>query len=167
MAQPERHQPSAPIGSAPSNTIHAARDVVSVACKMPNGLILRGMDRTIVPELVQGGGVREVVCFVPNGEQIVLGGTSARVGDPRPPLLTASGYRVTPNVPKKLWDDWLEANKNSDLVRNRIVFASEKREDVEAFGRQHDVVVTGLEGIDPKNPQKHVRGIAPQDAPRQ
>jgi hypothetical protein len=166
MAQPERNQ-QGPIGQAPSNTIHAARDVVSVACKMPNGLILRGMDRTIVPELVQGGGVREVVCFVPNGEQIVLGGTSARVGDPRPPLLTASGYRVTPNVPKQLWDDWYAANKNSDLVRNRIVFASEKAEDVQAFGRQHDTVVTGLEGIDPRNPQKHVRGIAPQDAPRQ
>jgi len=167
MAQPERTQPSAPTGSAPGNTIHAARDVVSVACKMPNGLILRGMNRDIVQELVQGGGVRDVVQFTPSGEQIVLGGTSARVGDPRPPLLTASGYRVTPNVPKHLWDDWYAANKTSDLVKNRIVFASEKAEDVQAFGRQHDTVVTGLEGIDARNPQKHVRGIAPQDAPRQ
>lgn len=165
MAQPERQQSSAPIGSAPSNTVHSAREVVSVACKMPNGLILRGLDRTIVQELVQGGGVRDVECYVPNGEQVVLGGTAARYGDPRPPLLTASGYRITPNVPKKLWDDWYAANKASDLVKNRIIFAHTDHASVEKFGREHDHVVTGLEGIDPKNPQKHVRGITPAERP--
>ena len=166
MAQPER-QPQAPIGSAPSNTVHSARDVVSVACKMPNGLILRGMQKVVEQELVQGGGVRDVERYVANGEQIVLGGTSARPGDPRPPLLTASGYRVTPDVPKKIWDDWFEANRTSDLVRNRIVFAHSDRSEVEKAVSRFDHVGTGLEGIDPANPHKHVRGIAPADAPRQ
>jgi hypothetical protein len=166
MAQPERHQ-QGPIGQAPSNTVNSAPEVVSVACKMPNGLILRGMTEVVISELVQGGGARDVKQYVPNGEQIILGGTAARVGDPRPPLLTASGYRVTHNVPKDLWDAWFEANKNSDLVKNRIVFGHSDNASVEKFGRTHDAVVTGLEGVDPKNPQKHVRGIAPENAPKQ
>lgn len=166
MPQLER-QPQAPIGSAPSNTVHSARDVVSVACKMPNGLILRGMERVIEQELVQGGGVRDVERYIANGEQIVLGGTASRPGDARPPLLTASGYRITPNVPKKLWDDWYEANKASDLVRNRIVFAHTDAATVEKEVSRFDRVMTGLEGIDPMNPHKHVRGIAPADAPKQ
>ncbi len=67
--------------------MNSGRDLVAdiAAGLAENGLILRGMDRTIVPELVQGGGVREVVCFVPNGEQkfeaIVVPSEKAVTGD--------------------------------------------------------------------------------------
>jgi hypothetical protein len=167
MAQAERQQPGAVIGGPPTSNIHSARDVVSVACKHPSGLVLRNFAPMRETEQVLGGGSRDVTVYRDTGEQFVIGGTAQRPGDPRPPILAEGGYRITRNVPKALWDAWYEANKASDLVRNRIVFASEKHEDVKAFSREHEAVMTGLEGIDPTNPGKHVRGIVPADKPKQ
>lgn len=165
MAQPQ-HNPLPRQGIAPTNTITAAREVVSVACKMPNGIILRTFVPRTESELVLGGGSREVTVYRETEDQIVIGGTAARIGDPRPPILVEGGYRITQNVPKSLWDAWYAANKHSDLVKNRLIYASEKREDAEAFSREHESVVTGLEGIDPANPGKRVRGIVPGDKPK-
>jgi hypothetical protein len=167
MAQPDRQpQPGAVIGGPPASTIHSARDVVSVACKHPSGFVLRNFAPIRETEQVLGGGVRDVTVYRDTGEQFVIGGTAQRPGDPRPPILAEGGYRITRNVPKTLWDAWYEANKASDIVRNRIMFASEKHEDVKAFSREHETVMTGLEGIDPTNPGKHVRGIVPGDKPK-
>lgn len=169
MAQPDRQpQPGAVIGGPPASNVQSARDVVSVACKTPNGLVLRNFVPSNEPQQVLGpnGGFREVTVYRDTGEQFVIGGTAQRPGDPRPPILAEGGYRITRNVPKALWEAWYEANKASDLVRNRIVFASEKHEDVKAFSREHETVMTGLEGIDPANPGKHVRGIVPADKPK-
>lgn len=165
MGQPQPNNPPRQ-GVAPTNTITQAREVVSVACKMPNGIILRTFAPHTETELVLGGGTRDVTVYRQTEDQIVIGGTAARVGDPRPPILVEGGYRITPNVPKALWDSWYAANKHSDLVRNRLIYASEKREDAESFSRSHDGVLTGLEGIDPSNPGKRVRGIVPGDKPR-
>lgn len=162
----ERQQPGAVIGGPPASNITSARDVVSVACKHPHGLVLRGFQPVQETELVLGGGSRDVTVWRETGEQFVIGGTAAHPSNPRPPLLAEGGYRITPNVPKKLWDAWYEANKASDLVKNRIVYASEKRADAEDFSREHEKVLTGLEGIDPENPGKHVRGIVRGDAPK-
>jgi hypothetical protein len=165
MAQPQpQNLPRQ--GVAPTNTISSSREVVSVACKMPNGLILRSFVPHQETELVLGGGTRDVTVYRQSEDQVVIGGTAARIGDPRPPILVEGGYRVTPNVPKRLWDAWYEANKASDLVRNRLIYASERREDAEAFSREHEKVDTGLEGIDPSNPGKRVRGIVPGDKPK-
>lgn len=148
-------------GVAPTNTVHAARDVVAVACKMPTGLILRGYDPHQEVEVIPNG-TRDVTVYRENGEQVVLGGTTARFGSPQP-ILTTGGYRITPNVPKKLWDNWYEANKSSDLVKNHIVYAHEDADQAAEFARKHDYVLTGLEGIDPDNPGKRVRGIERND----
>lgn len=160
---------SAPIprqGVAPANTITESRDVVSVACKMPNGLILRTFVPNTETELVLGGGSRDVTVYRQTEDQVIIKGTAARVGDPRPPILVEGGYRITPNVPKALYDAWYEANKTSDLVRNRLIYASESRADAEAFSRDNEKTETGLEGIDPANPGKRVRGIVPGDKPK-
>jgi hypothetical protein len=36
------------------------------------------------------------------------------------------GYAVTHGVSKDAWDSWFALNKNSDMVRNKIIFAHEK-----------------------------------------
>lgn len=165
MAQTQP-QPQPPRGVPPANTVSAARDVVSVACKLPNGLILRGFDERKEVELVLGGGTRDVEVHRPNGDQVVIGGTMARFGDPRPPILTAGGYRITRDVPRALWEQWLNANRNSDLVRNHLVYAHEHHDHVEDWSREHAAAVSGLEGIDPDNPGKRVRGIVRAERPK-
>ena len=154
------------VGAAPTTTVNSARDVVEVACKLPNGLILREMTETIEFEQILGAPEsRQVKYHRPTGEQVVIEGVGFRIGD-TPPILVNGGYRITRNVPKRIWDSWFDANKNSDLVKNKIIYASEKRDDVHAFAREHEKVVTGLEGIDPNAIGKRVPGVSLLDRPR-
>ena len=37
-------------------------------------------------------------------------------------------FGVTEGVDKDFWDTWLEANKNTPMVQNGLIFASEKRD---------------------------------------
>ena len=161
MASP---QPAVPHVTG-HTTIMSARDVVSVACKMPNGLILREMSREDTQEPVLGGGMRSVTYHRPTGEQVAIKGTSGVYGQPAP-ILTAGGFRITKDVPKAIWDSWYEHNQKSDMVRNGLIFASEKYEDTKAFAREHESAMSGLEGIDQNNPGKHVRGIVRGDKPK-
>ena len=148
-----------------TNTVTSAREVVNVACKLQNGIILREMQRNVEAEPVQGGGMRDVTYYRPTERQVVIEGTIAPFGLPVP-ILVEGGFRVTRNVPKDIWDSWYDANKKSDLIARGLIFASEKFDDIRAFSREHEKVVTGLEGVDPKNPGKHVRGIVPGDKPK-
>lgn len=166
MAQPEQgqRQPNngAQTQAAPPNGHAGAR--VSVACKLPSGFIIRGMRAVQETENVLGGGVRDVTVYRPSGEEAVIGGVGFRAGS-TPPLLV-NGYRITPNVPKDLWDNWHDANRTSDLVRNKIVYATERSDAVDGWTREHREAPTGLEGIDPMNPGKRVRGIERADKPK-
>lgn len=149
---------------APESTVTAARDTVTVACKLPCGLIMREFAARQESELVLGGGSREVTMHRPTGRQVTILGTGARFGAP-PPILIG-GYRLTPNVPKDLWENWLAANRDSDLVRNHLVFAAPQERDVAAWSREHEAARSGLEGIDPNNPGARVRGIERLEKPK-
>lgn len=151
-------------GVPQANTVTKSRDVVAVACKLPNGIILRAFVPNQEQELVLGGGSRDVTVYRETEDRFVVGGTAARVGDP-PPILVEGGYRIT-TVPKPLWDAWYEANKNSDLVKNRLIYAAEKEEDARAFSLDNDGTLSGLEALDPTAPGKRVRGIEPGGKPR-
>lgn len=162
MAQTQQPQARPPAYVPP--VADSAREVVSVACKLPNGFVMRGFLKTREVELVLGGGSRDVDVHRPTGEETTIGGTAARFGV-APPILV-NGYRITRNVPKALWDNWYEANRNSDLVKNHIVYAAEAHDDAKAWSREHESVLTGLEGIDPDEPGKRVRGIQRAEKPR-
>lgn len=151
-------------GVPPTNTVTEAREVVSVACKLPSGFILREFHPNQETEQVLGGGTRDVTVYRATGDQVVIKGAGWRPGD-TPPILIG-GYRITPNVPKRLWDNWYAANKDSDLVKNHIVYARSQQSDAEAWSREHEKAPTGLEGIDPENPGKRVRGIERAEKPR-
>ncbi|TXN33906.1 hypothetical protein [Methylobacterium sp. WL19] len=146
------------------NTVTEAREVVSVACKLPSGFIMREFTPQAETELVLGGGSRDVTVHRETGRQVVVKGVAYRFGSP-PPVLV-NGYRITRDVPKDLWDNWYEANKASDLVRNHIVYADVRHDDVKAWGRDHEAAPSGFEGIDPDGPNKRVRGIERADRPK-
>lgn len=159
MAAPQQI-PQAAVGS----TVAGARDVVSVACKLPNGFILREFAPSKESEQVMGGGAREVTVHRQTGRQVEIKGVAYRLGT-QPPILV-NGYRITRDVPRDLWNNWHAANKDSDLVRNHIVFADAKHDDVKAWSREHEMAETGLEGIDPDAPGKRVRGVERADKPK-
>ena len=150
------------------NTGAKASATVTVACKYPGGLILRRHVMRAKTELVMGGGTREVTEAIPTGERFVVNGPSREPG--KMPFQRSqsgaaikgtqvdvtSGFALTPNVPKDLWDSWLEANKDSAMVRNGLIFASSQATSVKAQARDHEKQRSGLEPIDPNRPGRGI-----------
>lgn len=121
---------------------------VTVACKIPNGLIIHieKREKTVEPSPA-GGRTIEVGRRI--GEPIVLNGpTNALTGQP-PAHQIVSGYGLTHGVPKDFWDKWIKDNAGLDVVVNGLVFAHEKREDAEAQARDQKSLRTNLEPLDP------------------
>jgi hypothetical protein len=91
-----------------------------VACKMPHGLRIGRI--TLNKPLTQ------------------LPGTPAV----EPPYPMYSGFAITGNVPEADWDDWYSANKDGDMVRNNLIFASSDIAIVRQWCAAHRNAQTGL-----------------------
>ena len=128
---------------------------VTVACKLPMGIMLRAQQWVMENETMPGG-YREVKrSRWIEGSEFYVRGPATEVGQaPKAPII--GGYALTPGCPADLWDNWFEHNKHSDLVKNNIVFAHAKRPNVEAKAKDHKAVTTGLEPLDPT--MKTVKG---------
>jgi hypothetical protein len=63
------------------------------------------------------------------------------------PSNTASGYGLTHGVDREVWVQWLADNKNSPLIRNRIIFAADNPERAADESRELQDIRSGLEPI--------------------
>jgi len=165
MPDAQTAQPTAP---AVHGTRRAGR-TVTVACKMPNGVILRAWEMVPHTEPLFGGGARETSVAVPvmdpsnplsQWEFTVRGNAidiaKASLGD-LPNL--AHGYSLTPGVPRELWEKWIEANKHAPMVKNNLIYALDDEASARDWSREHQKVRSGLEPIDPAAPGRAVPGI--------
>ncbi len=170
--QPETRKPVFPEGvkkSEPAPMTGTA--TVNVACKIPNGLVLRVYEMQEEFEPVQGGGQRRIDKAFQVGEDVVLNGSALD------PVLLRSGklplhphvggYAITRGVPKDFWELWLKQNVAHPAVKNGLVFAYESLDRVSDAARERETVESGFEGIDPDNPGKKtgIRGIMPGERP--
>lgn len=145
---PTQQQQSAPRGDRRGET-------VTVACKLPHGLVLRAFNMVEKAEPVMGGGSRDVKKAeqLP-GEFVIAGNSFPENGAPRARM--EFGFALTPGCPKELWDRWHADNKDSPMVKNGLVFAYEKAGDTVAEARDNESVRSGFERLDPA---KLPRGI--------
>lgn len=121
---------------------------VTVACKIPNGLVLRLHDWHEEEEPVFGGGTKVKKMARPNGLQIVLNGSAVPFGViPSYPII--GGYALTHNVDAELWDEWCRQNAKADVLTKKQIFAYEKPDDAAAAAKDHESVRSGLEPINP------------------
>ncbi len=108
-----------------------------------------------------------VGCKLPNGLQLNIYGKAAREGDPPPVTQSVvlagansssivNGHGITPGVSRELWDAWLAQNKDSDVVRNGLVFAHDRAENAMAEAKEKANNRSGMEGIDPKKLPKGI-----------
>lgn len=129
---------------------------VTVACKLPHGLVLRLFRMEEEAELVMGGGTRMRKVARPTGEQVVLHGNAVPFGT-IPMHRIIGGYALTEGVDKDFFDAWLEQNKSAAYVRNGLVFAYEKAEATEGRARENASRLSGLEPLnkdgDPRVPK--------------
>lgn len=130
-------------------------DVVTVACKLRNGMILRTHRKIKQTVPVIGGGSRDQEIFQPTGERFYIHGNTAPHAEP---LLDADGnaimleqsFALTPNVPKAFWDLWLEQHADSAIVKNGLIFASSKPLELRSEAKAHRDQRHGLEPLDPQ-----------------
>lgn len=123
---------------------------VTVACKFPPGLVLQHQKSRKIQVPLMGGGYTEVVEFHRVGQQVHVRGPGIAHGVKgyRAPELEG-GYALTHKVDGAFFDEWLKQNADTDLVRNKIVFAASESDDVEAEARDNESRVTGFEPVNP------------------
>jgi hypothetical protein len=55
-------------------------------------------------------------------------------------------------LPSRLWEKWLEDNKDSDVVKNELIFAEPTLERAKDRARERRKIRSGMEPMDPNNP---------------
>ena len=123
---------------------------MTVACKIPTGLVLR----VFVPESfevpVMGGGMKTVTRSRPTEWSHKLNGPARKLGqDPAHQIIHGAG--LTHGVDADLFALWLEQNKTSDYVVKGLVFGHEKHASAVAQAQDHRSELSGMEPVDPKN----------------
>jgi len=132
-----------------------ARETVTVACKLPNGLKLQLYRQEEGYEPVQGGGTRKIVRHVPVDEPVTVFGPATPVGQ-APRTLIFGGYALTPNVSKEFMDEWLQQNQKLDAVKNGLIFVQKDTHAAQDQATEQKSVKSGLEPLHP-DPKKEPR----------
>lgn len=148
-------------------------EVVTIACKMPGGVILRVFEWVEVEYPLPGGGTRPVkeAWEIPDARFVVKGVAHEAGKSPDAPM--SYGYALTPGCPKELWDKWLEQNAKSDMVKNKLIFAHVQEASVKSIAKENKDGKSGLEPllineklelIDERRPKNPVFGMDVQKA---
>jgi len=127
----------------------AAGATVSVATKLPHGLVLRVFNMVERDMPVMGGGVKTERVAEPRAETAIVHGWS-HAQNASPHCAIVAGYAITDNIDKGLWDLWLSQNKDSAMVKNGLIFANEKAESTTGKAKDGSKILSGLERLDPK-----------------
>lgn len=115
----------------------ATANTVTVACKLPHGLVLSVVNESGVQETHTLKGSR--LPYTPDG--IVINRNEV-----------SSGYGLTPNVPADFFAKWLEQNRDMRAVKEALIFTAAKGDLNSARDQAKDLekhTTTGLEPIDP------------------
>jgi hypothetical protein len=151
-----------------------SRDTVTVACKIPNGLILQNHTMEDGFEPVFGGGSRPIKVARPVGEQIRITGSARAYGSDPEAKRVIGGYGLTYNVPKDAFEKWMRDNSELDMVKNKLIFAHESVDHVTGQAQDLKTLRTGLEPlntesrksdgtyVDPRMP-KNIKKFKPDD----
>jgi hypothetical protein len=126
---------------------------VTVCCKLPHGLTMRLFDMVEIYEQVLGGGSRAVKVAQERKERVTVNGFSY-AQNVAPHCKMTGGYAITTGVDKEFWDAWLAQNKDSDVVKNFMIFAHENGNSAQAQANEHAKEYTGvnaMERLDPEN----------------
>ena len=124
---------------------------VTVACRLPHGLVLQLQRQTSRPEPVMGGGSRDVPVWEKVGDTITLNGWSHAV-DRAAPNLIMNGYALTYNVDADFMDKWMEQNADHPAVKSGNIMVMTRAGDIKARTQDHVGERVGFEPHVPKNP---------------
>jgi hypothetical protein len=152
--------------AAPAIAAAKATKTVTVACKMPSGLLLRIFKMVDQSVQVMGGGSRIEKQAEQIGKAVKINGYASPFGKaPKHTVLeqTYGGYGLTPGVDAEFFAKWMHDNAESDLVKNRIVFAASDSDRVEAEADDYKKEWDGMHPITPDTDKRIPRGVKTAD----
>jgi hypothetical protein len=133
-------------------------EVVTVACKLPHGIKIRMYAKREEREQVLGGGVRDVTIWRPTGKYIRIKGPNVPA-QYRALVEVIGGYALTSNVPADVFEHFMEHNKDSEFVKNNMIYGHKQRGRVISWAREHERQKTGVEPLDVTMKSKEGRMI--------
>lgn len=125
----------------------AEATTVTVACKLPHGLVIRDFVETKHMVDVLGGGKRPEKIFRPVGGRI-------RVKGPMVPeafirlVEVVGGYAITEGIDAKVFARWIDANADAPFVTNELIYGHEDGKRVRAWAKDHASIKSGMEPLD-------------------
>jgi hypothetical protein len=129
----------------------------TVACKVPNGIIMRiyEMIEAIEPSPMGGRTIKQARQV---GKDIRIKGATTPTPNTMQFNQLMHGYGITQGVPKDVWEKWLEQHKDADIVINKLIFAYEDSNQTfnRASKQRKEGVRSGLEPLDPFNLPKGI-----------
>ena len=137
---------------------------ITVGCKLPNGPILRIFEMVDQREPVLGGGSRIQPVSQAVGPQVQLQGFGVPWGA-RPNYDIIGDFALTKNVDAAFFRQWLIQNRDSDLVKNKLIFCHKSHNDAQAIARDNEHLRSGLEPLligkdgDPRVPKANNKNL--------
>lgn len=121
---------------------------VTIACKIPSGLVLQLCKPTKWVEETPSGG-KDRIRYDKTGPRHYVAGPAYPNGQapenfPERPAI-AGGFALTSGIPKDFWDAWLKQNEESSFVLNGQVFARPTFDAAQGVGREMHAVRSGFE----------------------
>jgi hypothetical protein len=141
-------------------------ETVTVACKLPHGIVLRVFDWEEFDEPMRDGSLKrsrraipiEAMEFTVRGTWTASAGQAYAKNNAAVQDLLPGGYALTHGVPKQTWDLWYQQNRNEALVKNKIVFAYSSHQTVTEEAQKLRAVKSGMEPLDPQKPAERLPG---------
>lgn len=143
-----------PVASKPaaSLTLPKSARTVAVASKLPMTVELQ-LCRPETKAVTGRYGTEQETVNVKYGKTYWIRGTSRPAGTlPKGyklPDVVDGGAAITPNVDADFFEQWLDQNKDTEIVRNGMIFAHASRDHVEGMAAERAAELSGLDPINP------------------
>lgn len=136
---------------------------VTVACKLPHGLILQLQEPREVAEPTQTSPDRKVTRYERVGKTITIAGCALHNDRPTQKQVMG-GFALTHGIDASFFSKWLEQNAQHPAVEGGFIFAAGKMETVETQIAKGEKRRTGMEPADPKKLPAEFRQIETANA---
>ena len=137
--------------------------LVTVASKLPHGLVLELEEEIKDKEPVMGGGHREVKRWRKNGHAVTINGTVRPFGASYSPT-SQEGVGLTFGVDADFFAKWLSQKKDYPPVAAGMIYAAATVEDAVDHAKEISCLKSGFEPIDPRDVPEEFRGDITQAA---
>ena len=133
--------------SAAVKTEKRSAETVTVACKLPHGIIMH-LDEMVdvIEQRPSGSVVVKMANRLP--QEYKLNG-AAHYQNKLPEHTIVGNYGLTFGIPKDFWDEWLKQNEKAEYVKNGLIFAATSERNATAEAKEKKDIVTGFERLDP------------------